>query len=362
MGMTGPVFVRPLQNGNTELLPERQVRLQRRRRLDRLRPRVRDVPAPRCGAIRTGPTRTSSCRSGATTAPTSALLNGRVYPDTLAPNRRSMRTSFTLPVDATDATATSSRRPGNPHLQVPAALGAGDLQRRRARAAALRQPGLQGGGDDAGGHQDAGGRQGRHADGGPRRHRHQLRGQHGLVRRRREHRRHLHRASRMAGPGRIRHLRALQPAPTSGRTTWRTAASAASGPRCASIAAGTLPPQTLPEHLGPNRTIREGDITMRTSASSRIRCGQSRGLGLALLASGCALLLQAGGRAGRAAADGHRLHHGRARTRPSPSMPRPATSSCRTATPCTCGATRRAAAPSSIRARCCASTRATPSR
>ena len=72
MGMTGPVLVRPLQNGNTIVLPERQVRLQRRRRLDRLRPRVRRCSAPRSGATRTGPTRTSSCRSGATTAPTSA--------------------------------------------------------------------------------------------------------------------------------------------------------------------------------------------------------------------------------------------------------------------------------------------------
>ena len=47
--------------------------------------------APRCGASRTGPTRTSSCPSGATTAPTSALLNGRVYPDTLAPQRADRR-------------------------------------------------------------------------------------------------------------------------------------------------------------------------------------------------------------------------------------------------------------------------------
>ncbi len=43
MGMTGPVWVRPLQNGNTTWYPSGKYRLQRRRRLDRLRPRVPDV-------------------------------------------------------------------------------------------------------------------------------------------------------------------------------------------------------------------------------------------------------------------------------------------------------------------------------
>ena len=85
MGMTGLVFVRPLQNGNTALLPERQVRLQRRRRLDRLRPRVRDVPLGGVGRVALG--RRAHPAAGVERLPRRLrLLNGRVYPDTLAPN------------------------------------------------------------------------------------------------------------------------------------------------------------------------------------------------------------------------------------------------------------------------------------
>ena len=72
MGMTGLVFVRPIAERQHQPLPERQVRLQRRRRIDRLRPRVRHVPAARCGPKRTGLIRTSSFRTGPTSAPTSA--------------------------------------------------------------------------------------------------------------------------------------------------------------------------------------------------------------------------------------------------------------------------------------------------
>ncbi len=225
MGMTGPVFVRPLQNGNTSLYPSGKY-------------------AYNDGDGSTGYDREFAmllsevwCDSHWADAHIQlpewsdyradfALLNGRVYPDTLAPNGvdRSVQ-----PGPRCERRPDRAGRPARP--AIPAALGAGDLQRRRARAAALRQPRFPGVGDDARRHQDAGGRQGRHADEGPRRHRHQLRGQHRFLRRGREHRRHLHRAAEDGAWDTT--PTSSTTASTSGRTTW-LAASAASGPRCAS--------------------------------------------------------------------------------------------------------------------------------
>ena len=91
MGMTGLVFVRPAAGRQHGALSERQVRLQRRRRLHRLRPRVRHVPAPRCGPKSHWADAHIQLPEWSDYHADFALLNGRVYPDTLAPNGRSMR-------------------------------------------------------------------------------------------------------------------------------------------------------------------------------------------------------------------------------------------------------------------------------
>ncbi len=67
------------------------------------------------------------------------LINGRAYPDTLAPNG-----SIDPFNPVRDADGYLHRSAGLPTPAVPAALGAGPLQRRREGAAALRQPGLPG--------------------------------------------------------------------------------------------------------------------------------------------------------------------------------------------------------------------------
>ena len=65
--------VRPAGPGRQHVaLPEREVRLQRRRRLDRLRPRVRDVPDRGVGRLPLGGRPHPAARSGATTGRTSA--------------------------------------------------------------------------------------------------------------------------------------------------------------------------------------------------------------------------------------------------------------------------------------------------
>ena len=62
MGMTGIVFVRPQQDGTRSAATggdTARVRLQRRRRLDAVRPRVRASCSPSCGRTSTTATRTS---------------------------------------------------------------------------------------------------------------------------------------------------------------------------------------------------------------------------------------------------------------------------------------------------------------
>ena len=169
MGMTGLVFVRPLQNGNTTFYPSGKY-------------------AYNDGDGSTGYDREFAMFCSEVWGDSHwadshiqlpewsdyradfSLLNGRVWPDTLVPNApinvgASTSTHSLIFADRRGWRSGSSCR--TPRPSVPAALRARDVQRRRARAAALRQPGLQGIGDDAGWHQAARDRQGRHADARP---------------------------------------------------------------------------------------------------------------------------------------------------------------------------------------------------
>ena len=245
MGMTGPVFVRPLQDGNTALYPSGKFAYNDGDGSTGYRPRVRHVPLRGVGR---GP------------------LGGRAHPaarvDRLPRRLRAAErpglprhAGAQRPIDSpprsapcpcsTTRTATSSPRPGSPAPAVPAALVAGDLQRRRAGAAALRQPGLQGGGHDPAGirmrvvGKDATPMRGR--DGTDT----ELRGEHAVLRRRRERRRHLHGAALRSARGPTTPTSSTT-VRTSDPTTWPAAASAGSGPRCASTPAGAWAPQSVP--------------------------------------------------------------------------------------------------------------------
>ena len=134
MGMTGIVFVRPLQDGTSHRRLH-QVRLQRRRRLDRLRPPLRD-PAQRDLDERSTTATATSRRSIATDYdPQWFTLNGRCYPQTVLPND-----DPTLPAATADR-ARTTRTTATRRLQ-PAELGADPGQPRRAGAAAAGQPRL----------------------------------------------------------------------------------------------------------------------------------------------------------------------------------------------------------------------------
>ena len=166
MGMTGLVFVRPLQDGNTAFYPSGKY-------------------AYNDGDGSTGFDREFAMFLSEVWAEAHwadahiqlpewsdyradfAMLNGRVYPDTLAPNG-----SIDPFNPVRDADGDLIPPAGYDRSEVPAALGAGQLQCRRAGAAPLCQPGLQGSEHDAAGDQDAGRGAGRHADARPRRHRH----------------------------------------------------------------------------------------------------------------------------------------------------------------------------------------------
>ena len=144
MGMTGLVFVRPLQDGNTARYPSGKY-------------------AYNDGDGSTGFDREFAMFLTEVWAESHwadahiqlpewsdyradfSLLNGRVYPDTLAPNGRSTRVN-PRSRDAHRHTSRAATWPGArpSRAAVPAALVARDLQRRRAGAAALRQPRLHG--------------------------------------------------------------------------------------------------------------------------------------------------------------------------------------------------------------------------
>ena len=182
-----------------------------------------------------------------------SLLNGRVYPDTLLPerldrpSRRRPRSREPQLQRVSGAGRQHQLGPGGPgrapRPRQPAELGPDHLQCRRAGPPAVRQPGFRRGGDDPRRHPDAGRRQGRHAHARSHRLRHQLRDEHSLVRRRREHRRDLHRPAPL-GRRRPRRLRALQPRLHPRRQPGRTAA--ASGRRCASTRPAPCRPRSTP--------------------------------------------------------------------------------------------------------------------
>ena len=85
MGMTGLVFVRPLQDGNTRSTPAASTctTTVTARRASTASSRC---SCRRCGPRRTGRTRTSSSRSGATTGPTSACSTAGSTPTPSPPN------------------------------------------------------------------------------------------------------------------------------------------------------------------------------------------------------------------------------------------------------------------------------------
>ncbi len=121
-----------------------------------------------------------------------ALLNGRVYPDTIAPNGPGVE-----PLRPRRRDVRHERRPHRagraPGAAVPADLLARELRRGRAGGPAVLQPRVPRVGDDDRRAADAGRRPRRHPDAGPGRHRHLVRDRHPQHRPRRELRRHLHR-------------------------------------------------------------------------------------------------------------------------------------------------------------------------
>ena len=164
MGMTGLVFVRPLQDGKTSRYPSGKY-------------------AYNDGDGSTGYDREFAMFLSEVWAESHwadshiqlpewsdyradfSMLNGRVYPDTLAPNSPIGALNPFMPWSVeTDANGDLVPTPGYEHLQYQPALLPGDLQRRRTGAVALRQPGLQGIGHDPGGHPDACRRPGCHPD------------------------------------------------------------------------------------------------------------------------------------------------------------------------------------------------------
>ena len=195
MGMNGLVFVRPLQDGNTTLYPsgkymyndgdgstgfDREFAMFLSEVWAESHWADAHIQLPEWSDYRAD----------------FSLLNGRVYPDTLAPN--GSIDPFNPVRDANGDLIAASRTPRAP---VPAALLAGQLQRGRAGGPALRQPGLPRAGDDAGRHPDARRRSRRHPDARARRHRHLVRDRHDQHRPRRELRRDLHGARRSSGSG-----------------------------------------------------------------------------------------------------------------------------------------------------------------
>ncbi len=97
-----------------------------------------------------------------------SLLNGRVYPDTLAPNGVDRSVRHPVRADGKRDADGDLIRPaaGQPRAAVPAPLVARELQRRREGGAQVRQPRVPGAGDEAGGDPDARGRPRRHPDAG----------------------------------------------------------------------------------------------------------------------------------------------------------------------------------------------------
>ena len=118
-----------------------------------------------------------------------SMINGRVYPDTIAPN--GSIDPFN-PVRDTDGDLIAPT--GSPGAAVPAALLARHLQRRRPRRPSVREPRVPGAGDDPRRHADARRRARCHADARSRRHGYLVRDRHDQHRAGRKLRRAVHRA------------------------------------------------------------------------------------------------------------------------------------------------------------------------
>ena len=192
MGMTGLVFVRPSQDGNTSLYPSGRY--------------IYNDGDGSTGFDREFAMFLSEVWAEAHWADAHiqlpewsdykadfALLNGRVYPDTIAPNGSVDFVNNEFDANGDPIPPRRARR-----AAVPAALVARQLQRRRAGGPALLQPRLPRVGDDHRRHPDAGRRPGRDADARSQWHRrtqrrrHVLRDEHDQHRAGRELRRHLH--------------------------------------------------------------------------------------------------------------------------------------------------------------------------
>ena len=124
MGMTGLLFVRPKQNGTSITVGGRlhQVRLQRRRRVDGVRPRVRRSCSTEIfveGHYRDAHIQTTDWTDFKASF---WCINGRTYPDTVKPNAPYTTTLGYRPA--------WHGRCGRGRLAVPAAVVAGHLQRR----------------------------------------------------------------------------------------------------------------------------------------------------------------------------------------------------------------------------------------
>ena len=200
MGMTGLVFVRPLQDGNTTLYASGT------------RTSYNDGDGS-TGFDREFAMFLSEVWAEAHWADAHiqlpewsdyradfALLNGRVYPDTIAPNGSIDPLRHRGVPSTRTATCIAPAGPSRP--AVPAAVVAGDLQRRRAGRPALRQPRLPRGGDDDRPASGCGSSVAtRRPMRGPRRHRHVVRDRHAQHRSRRELRRASSPHRRTDGPG-----------------------------------------------------------------------------------------------------------------------------------------------------------------
>ena len=132
-------------------------------------------------------------------------------------------------------------------------------------------------------------------------------------------------------------------ATTRGRTTWRPAASAG---RCTEVRvypAGTRAGRSsIPTtgYVADCARATKGDrhVVFEDFKWMRLRHWLLAGLGWRCSAGRWPCVNRL--RRRQRPADGHRLHHRRQHRQPSRWTPRPATSACPTATPCTCGATR----------------------
>ena len=294
MGMTGLVFVRPAQDGNTALYPSGKY-------------------AYNDGDGSTGFDREYAMFLSEVWGDSHwadahiqlpewsdyradfSLLNGRVYPETLLPNG-SIAHNGTFVV-ARDANYDLLPPAGSPNLGNQPLSALDHLQRRRASPPPLREPRLHGGGDDARGHQDPGRRPRRDLHARPHWRRHRLRDQHPVVRGRRELRRDLQ------APAAFR--RDADPTSTSsstGRTRAATTSSRDGGGQRTEVhvyPAGTLPPQAIPQPAPGRRGMSaamSGATTMRGITHSRARIGLALAASSALAAG---VLLPAAAGAGR---------------------------------------------------------------